>query len=91
MGLNAFFMYDAMTGKNKSAKRRREVEAAEDAFIENAAAFAAEELVGNAAAGMGATAGPAGAIGARIAGGAAGFVAGKAAGHAAVEMRRRFR
>ena len=91
MGLNAFFLYDKITGKDQSDERRREVEEAEDWIIENGAAFAAEEVVGNVAGTIGAAAGPAGAFGARIAGGAAGAFAGKAAGHAAVEMRRRFR
>ena len=81
---NPFFMYDAMTGKNKSAKRRRQVEQAEDAAIQFAASMAAEELVGNCA---GCVGGPA----ARIAGGVAGFAAGAAAGQAVNEFRRRNR
>ena len=91
MGLNAFFLYDKITGKDQSDERRREVEEAEDFIIENGAAFAGEEVVGNIAGAIGAAAGPAGAIGARFAGSLAGAAAGKAAGHAAVEFRRRNR
>ena len=85
MGLNAFAMYDKMTGKDRgNAEHNRRVEEAEDFFIQ----AAAEELYGDAAAGLGAAVG--GIPGAFV-GKFAGAAAGHAVGKGVNEMRRRFR
>ena len=78
MGLNAFAMYDMMTGKDRgNAEHNRRVEEVENLVITEAA----EHIAGAAA----------GAVSAGFAGHIAGKMAGHAAGAAANEMRRRFR
>ena len=78
MGLNAFAMYDKLTGKDRGdANHNRRVEEVENVVITGAA----EHMVGTAAGVM--TGGFAGSI--------AGKMAGHAAGAAANELRNRFR
>ena len=78
MGLNAFAMYDKLTGKDRGdANHNRWVEEMENMVITEGA-----EYMAGAAAGM---------VSAGFASHMAGKAAGRAAGAATNEMRRRFR